>query len=74
MNVSNLDNIKQRICPTGWEVEGKKKFEKRGKIVYILTLENEGSVICAEIRNRALNISFEAPVMIKEKCENNGIS
>lgn len=55
-------------------MEGKRKFEKRGKIVYILTLENEGSVICAEIRNRALNISFEAPVMIKEKCENNGTS
>ena len=45
MNVSNLDNVKQRIYRTGWEIERKRNFEKRGKIMYIFTFQNEGSVI-----------------------------
>lgn len=47
---------------------------KRRKIVYILTLQNEGSVRFAEIGNKALTILFEARVMIKERCGKNDIS
>lgn len=74
MNVSNLSNTKQRVYLKGWEVEGKRKFQRRGKIAYMLLLQNKRSVILAEIGNGALNIFFEATVMVKERSGNNGIS
>lgn len=47
MNVSNLDNVKQRIYLQVEKLREKETLKKRGKIMYIFTFQNEGlSYLC----------------------------